>query len=70
MTSTEQSSDILWELTWNTSLEQRENMAAVPGSSSENETRFDRALNLINPLAVAMLRRGNLGSKLQSLNPE
>ena len=23
-------------------------MAAVPGSSSENETRFDRALNLIN----------------------
>ena len=69
MTSTEQSSDILWELTWNTSLEQRENMAAVPGSSSENETRFDRALNLINPVAVAMLRRGNLGAKLQSLNP-
>ena len=33
----------LWELTWNTSLEQRENMAAVPGSSIENETRFDRA---------------------------
>ena len=23
-------------------------MAAMPGSSSENETRFDRALNLIN----------------------
>ena len=69
MTSTEQSSDILWELTWNTSLEQRENMAAVPGSSSENETRFDRALNLINPVAVAMLRRENLGAKLQSLNP-
>ena len=69
MTSTEQSSDILWELTWNTSLEQRENTAAVPGSSSENETRFDRALNLINPVAVAVLRRENLGAKLQSLNP-
>ena len=44
-------------------------MAAVPGSSSENETRFDRALNLINPVAVAVLRREHLGAKLQSLNP-
>ena len=32
-------------------------MAAVPGSSSENETRFDPALNLV----VAMLRWGILG---------
>ena len=38
-------SDTLRELRWNTSPEQRENMAAVTGSSSENETHLDRALN-------------------------
>ena len=43
-------------------------MAAVPGSPSENKTRFDQALNLIN-LTVAKLRWGNLDVKLQSFNP-
>ena len=43
-------------------------MAAVPGSSIESETRFDRVLNLINR-EVGMLRGGNLSAKLQNIYP-